>query len=93
MVSGSNGQEEEDQAGKEALDAAVELAELLDTGLDRSAVSAIARLVEQGVNSEALAQVVKEIRRESTRVKARSLNLLSPLSPLRNRYTVIQKGG
>lgn len=60
----------EEQIATEALDCAQELADLLDTGLSRDAVAAIAKLCEQGVNAEALAAVVKEIQRESSRIKA-----------------------
>eukprot|EP00884_Botryococcus_braunii_P001340 jgi/Botrbrau1/11206/Bobra.0075s0002.1 len=46
----------------EVLDKIYKLATLLDTGLDREEVSIIAALIENGVNPEALALVVKELR-------------------------------
>lgn len=41
-----------------------EIATLLDTGLDRETISTIVSLCENGVNPEALAAVIKEMRRE-----------------------------
>ena len=47
-----------------------ELATLLDTGLDRTSVELVMKLCELGVNPEALAAVIKELRAEADRVKA-----------------------
>jgi mitotic-spindle organizing protein 1 len=47
-----------------------EISRLLDTGLDKETLSILIALVETGVNPEALAHVVKELRRESAELKA-----------------------
>eukprot|EP00041_Stephanoeca_diplocostata_P023028 m.558936 g.558936 ORF g.558936 m.558936 type:complete len:99 (-) comp22202_c0_seq5:3197-3493(-) len=54
----------------EALDVIFEMSEILNTGLDREALSICVSLCEAGVNPEALAAVVKELRRESFAVEA-----------------------
>ncbi|ETV72536.1 hypothetical protein H257_12626 [Aphanomyces astaci] len=51
--------------GKEAFETVYELSRLLNTGLDRESLSILISLVEKGVNPEALAAAVKEIRRSS----------------------------
>lgn len=45
-----------------ALDTAFELSKLLDCGLDREALSICVALIESGVNPEALAEVVRQLR-------------------------------
>ena len=47
-----------------------EISRILDTGLDRDTLSYLVGLCECGVNPEALAAVVKELRRESTAVSS-----------------------
>ena len=42
-----------------------ELSKLLNTGLDREKLSILVSMCEAGVNPEALASVVKELRRET----------------------------
>ena len=61
-----------DAARRLALPYAVahEISRLLDTGLDKETLSILIALVETGVNPEALAHVVKELRRESAELKA-----------------------
>ena len=49
-----------------------ELSNLLDTGLDREALAILVELCESGVNPEALAKVVIELRRESEVLRASS---------------------
>lgn len=66
---GERSGEDAEQEAKEALDAAEELSNLLDTGLDREALSVISALCETGVRPEALAAVVKELRREAARIR------------------------
>ena len=64
-----------DQAdGDQALEAAFELAQLLDTGLDKELLSLLIGLLENGVNPEALAAIVKELRREAAELRARHLH-------------------
>ncbi len=45
-----------------------DIANILDTGLDRETLSILVGLCETGVNPEALAAVVKELQREATKV-------------------------
>ena len=49
---------------------AFELSQVLDTGLDRETLSILIALCENGVNPEALALVVKELKRESQDFRA-----------------------
>jgi len=62
----------------QTLQTAEEISRILNTGLDKEALSLIIALCEEGVNPEALAEAVKELRRESqsTKVSAatRSVN-------------------
>lgn len=52
------------------LDVALELAQILDTGLDRETLSILLGLLDAGVSPEALANVVKELRREAASYRA-----------------------
>jgi mitotic-spindle organizing protein 1 len=56
--------------GALAFSVAHEISKLLDTGLDKETLSILIALIETGVNPEALANVVKELRRESAELKA-----------------------
>ena len=47
-----------------------DISRLLQTGLDRESLSTLVDLTESGVNPEALATVVKELRRESAELQA-----------------------
>ena len=49
----------------------MEMSKLLNTGLDADTLALCVRLCEHGVNPEALALVIQELRRESTAVKVR----------------------
>jgi len=49
---------------------AYELSQVLDTGLDKETLSILMALCENGVNPEALALVVKELKRESEDFRA-----------------------
>ena len=48
-----------------------DISQMLDTGLDRESLAILVALVENGVNPEALAAVVKELRREAAALKVR----------------------
>ncbi|KAK8882641.1 Mitotic-spindle organizing protein 1 [Tritrichomonas musculus] len=48
------------------LDALQELSNILETGLDRESLSILLELTESGVNPEALAALVKELRKQKT---------------------------
>lgn len=47
-----------------------EISLLLNTGLDRESLSLCVAMCEQGVNPEALAAVIKELKRESRVVRS-----------------------
>ncbi|KAF7120779.1 hypothetical protein RHSIM_Rhsim13G0121200 [Rhododendron simsii] len=49
---------------RESLDLAFHMSNILDTGLDRHTLSVLIALCDMGLNPEALAAVVKELRRE-----------------------------
>ena len=55
---------------KETLDIAHEISKLLDCGLDKESLAILIALCENGVNPEALAAVVKELRREAAALQA-----------------------
>lgn len=57
-------------SAREVLDTVNQISELLETGLDSETLSICVHLCELGVNPEALASVVKELRREMTTYKA-----------------------
>jgi mitotic-spindle organizing protein 1 len=58
------------QRAGEALNIAYEISSILDTGLDKETLSILISLIEAGVNPEALAAVVRELRREAAALKA-----------------------
>jgi len=53
------------RAAKDIVDVLNEISMLLHTGLDRTTLSLCVSLIENGVNPEALATVIQELRRES----------------------------
>ena len=46
-----------------------EMSQILNCGIDQRTLSILASLIENGVNPEALAAVVKELKRESEALK------------------------
>lgn len=48
-----------------------EMSQILNCGLDQKTLSILASLIENGVNPEALAAVVKELKRETDALKVR----------------------
>lgn len=63
-------------AARETLDTLMEISNLLNTGLDSESLAICVKLCEAGVNPEALAAVVKELRRESAALQTTSENLI-----------------
>jgi mitotic-spindle organizing protein 1 len=59
--------------GPTTLDILMEISRLLNTGLDEETMALCLRLCENGVNPEALAEVIRELRRESANIKAAEL--------------------
>lgn len=57
------------EESKETLEVLYEISQLLNTGLDRTSLGLLVSLCENGVNPEALAAVVKELKRESASLK------------------------
>jgi mitotic-spindle organizing protein 1 len=53
------------QRARESLDLVHLMSDVLGTGLDRQTLAILVALCEHGVNPEALAAVVKELRREA----------------------------
>jgi mitotic-spindle organizing protein 1 len=58
------------EQGEAALNVLAQIAQILDTGLDKETLRLLVGLVEAGVNPEALALIVKELRREAAAVGA-----------------------
>jgi mitotic-spindle organizing protein 1 len=48
-----------------------EMSQILNCGLDQKTLSILASLIENGVNPEALAAVVKELKRETDALKVK----------------------
>ncbi|KAI8996594.1 mitotic-spindle organizing gamma-tubulin ring associated-domain-containing protein [Trametes punicea] len=62
-------------AAEETLNTLFDISQLLNTGLDKETLATCVGLIEGGVNPEALAAVIQELRRENTAMKAaRSTN-------------------
>ncbi|KAK6499221.1 hypothetical protein TWF506_003849 [Arthrobotrys conoides] len=56
-------------AARQVIDILHEISTLLNTKLDRTTLSLCVSLIENGVNPEALAAVIKELRKESQRLQ------------------------
>jgi mitotic-spindle organizing protein 1 len=56
--------------GDQAIDVLQQIATILDTGVDKETLRILVGLCEAGVNPDALATVVKELRREASALKA-----------------------
>uniref|UniRef100_A0A2P2LAH0 Mitotic-spindle organizing protein 1B n=1 Tax=Rhizophora mucronata TaxID=61149 RepID=A0A2P2LAH0_RHIMU len=54
------------RTARESLDLAFHMSNILDTGLDRHTLSVLIALCDLGLNPEALAAVVKELRKEAS---------------------------
>ena len=54
---------------KETCQTLFEISRLLNTGLDMETLAICVRLCEQGANPEALAIIIRELRRESEAIK------------------------
>lgn len=64
-----------------------EISKILNTGLDPETLSLCLRLCESGVNPEALALVIKELRRESAAVKV----IITPKQQIRDHRKAREK--
>ncbi|OXV10647.1 hypothetical protein Egran_01599 [Elaphomyces granulatus] len=59
-------QDDKRQAAREVIDILHEISILLNTHLDRTELSLCVSLIENGVNPDVLADVIKELRKEAT---------------------------
>ncbi|KAL1585262.1 Mitotic-spindle organizing protein 1 [Cladosporium halotolerans] len=66
-----NDPEAKKRAARETIDILHEISTLLNTDLDRQSLSYCVSLIENGVNPEALAAVIKELRARQERDEAR----------------------
>ena len=57
---------QEAKNARESLELAFQMSNVLETGLDRHTLSVLIGLCDLGLNPEALAAVVKELRRETS---------------------------
>jgi mitotic-spindle organizing protein 1 len=64
--------------GDKALDTLFSISKILDTGLDRETLRILVGLCETGISPEALALVVKELRREAAAIKAGTQEAAAP---------------
>ncbi|EEH46156.1 mitotic-spindle organizing protein 1 [Paracoccidioides brasiliensis Pb18] len=63
-------QDDKRQAAREVIDILHEISTILNTHLDRTELSLCVSLIENGVNPEALAAVIKELRKEAAATPA-----------------------
>jgi mitotic-spindle organizing protein 1 len=63
-------QQQQIETGETAVNVLHRISQILDTGLDKETLRILVGLIEAGVNPEALALVVKELRREGAAVGA-----------------------
>ncbi|KIJ55203.1 hypothetical protein M422DRAFT_108057, partial [Sphaerobolus stellatus SS14] len=56
-------------AAQETLDILFDISQLLNTQLDRETLATCVGLIESGVNPEALAAVIQELRRENVTIR------------------------
>ncbi|KAM0722892.1 hypothetical protein Q7P37_001090 [Cladosporium fusiforme] len=59
------------RAARETIDILHDISTLLNTDLDRQSLSYCVSLIENGVNPEALAKVIKELRAQQEKQEAR----------------------
>ncbi|CAG7851578.1 SubName: Full=Uncharacterized protein {ECO:0000313/EMBL:CCA72679.1} [Serendipita indica DSM 11827] len=57
-------------SAQETLDVLHDISQLLNTQLDRETLATCVSMIESGVNPEALATVIKELRRENANLNA-----------------------
>ncbi|PVG04703.1 hypothetical protein CPB86DRAFT_692915 [Serendipita vermifera] len=57
-------------SAQQTLDVLYDISQLLNTQLDRETLATCVSMIESGVNPEALATVIKELRRENANIHA-----------------------
>lgn len=65
----NSGKRREVLEAKEAFEVVQEISKLINTGLDDETLSICLKLCENGVNPEALALAIKELRKEASKLK------------------------
>ncbi|KAJ6581421.1 mitotic-spindle organizing gamma-tubulin ring associated-domain-containing protein [Mycena capillaripes] len=68
-MSGSSRDAERIASAQQTLDILHEMSQLLNTQLDKETLTTCVRMIESGVNPEALAAVIQELRRENGRLQ------------------------
>ncbi|CAK8675688.1 mitotic-spindle organizing protein 1-like [Clavelina lepadiformis] len=58
----------------EAMDTLLEISRILNTGLDAKTLSVCVQLCELGINPEAIATVIKEIRTQTTNLETQKMS-------------------
>ncbi|KAJ7583218.1 mitotic-spindle organizing gamma-tubulin ring associated-domain-containing protein [Mycena floridula] len=61
-------------SAQQTLDILYEMSQLLNTQLDKETLTTCVRMIESGVNPEALAAVIQELRRENIAINAATHN-------------------
>ncbi|KAG7444340.1 uncharacterized protein BT62DRAFT_952101 [Guyanagaster necrorhizus] len=64
-------------SAQQTLDILQEISQLLNTRLDRETLTTCVRMIESGVNPEALAAVILELRRESSALNGQDPTFVS----------------
>ncbi|KAJ7180598.1 mitotic-spindle organizing gamma-tubulin ring associated-domain-containing protein [Mycena filopes] len=68
-MSGASRDADRISSAQQTLDILYEMSQLLNTQLDKETLTTCVRMIESGVNPEALAAVIQELRRESGRLQ------------------------
>ncbi|KAK7030684.1 mitotic-spindle organizing protein associated with a ring of gamma-tubulin 1 [Favolaschia claudopus] len=68
-MSGISRDSERISSAQQTLDILHEMSQLLNTQLDKETLTTCVRMIESGVNPEALAAVIQELRRENGRLQ------------------------
>ncbi|KAH7885852.1 mitotic-spindle organizing gamma-tubulin ring associated-domain-containing protein [Phlebopus sp. FC_14] len=61
-------------AAQQTLDTLYDISQLLNTQLDKETLATCVGMIESGVNPEALAAVIQELRREAAALNSQSTN-------------------
>ncbi|KAF9071285.1 mitotic-spindle organizing gamma-tubulin ring associated-domain-containing protein [Rhodocollybia butyracea] len=67
-------------SAQQTLDTLYEMSQLLNTQLDKETLTTCVRMIESGVNPEALAAVIQELRRENSALTGRAASTVSAAS-------------
>ncbi|EIN09526.1 hypothetical protein PUNSTDRAFT_101380 [Punctularia strigosozonata HHB-11173 SS5] len=73
-------EEERHTSAQQTLDILHDMSQLLNTGLDKETLATCIGMIESGVNPEALAAVIQELRREAAALR------VNPQPPVQDRW-------